>query len=75
MSKLINHEHAGGSQAVNIGYVTHPLDDAVAGMIDALEKDVMQLESKLKEAAEFIQKLGPTIDYEIVAEIEEMLGE
>ena len=32
-----------------------------------------ELESKLKEASEFIQKLGPTIDYDIVAEIEEML--
>ena len=31
-----------------------------------------QLESKLKEAAEFIQ--CPTIDYDIVSEIEEMLG-
>ena len=34
---------------------------------------INQLESKLKEASEFIQKLGPTIDYDIVAEIEEML--
>lgn len=31
------------------------------------------LKEKLKEASEFIQKLGPTIDYDIVSEIEEML--
>ena len=34
---------------------------------------IEHLESKLKEASEFIQKLGSTIDYDIVAEIEEML--
>ena len=34
---------------------------------------IEHLESKLKETSEFIQKLGPTIDYDIVAEIEEML--
>ena len=43
----------------------------VTQMLDRQE----QLESKLKEASEFIQKLGPTIDYDIVREIEEMLGE
>ena len=43
----------------------------VIQMLDRQE----QLKSKLKEASEFIQKLGPTIDYDIVAEIEEMLGE
>ncbi len=41
----------------------------VTQMLDRQE----QLESKLKEASEFIQKLDPTIDYDIVAEIEEML--
>lgn len=41
----------------------------VMQMLDRQE----QLESKLKEASDFIQKLGPTIDYDIVAEIEEML--
>lgn len=34
---------------------------------------IKQLESKLKEASELIQKLGPTIDWDIVSEIEEML--
>ena len=37
--------------------------------------EVEMLSAKLTEASEFIQKLGPTIDYDIVAEIEEMLGE
>ncbi len=42
----------------------------VMQMLDRQE----QLEAKLTEASEFIQKLGPTIDWDIVAEIEEMLG-
>ena len=33
------------------------------------------LKDKLKESSEFIQRLGPTIDYDIVREIEEMLDE
>ncbi len=55
----------------NVRFMSNFNPKKVTQMLDRQE----QLESKLKESAEFIQKLGPTIDYEIVSEIEEILGE
>ena len=52
-----------------------PYKEKVTRKDYAQEFRIKQLESKLKEATEFIQKLGPTIDYDIVAEIEDMLDE
>ena len=46
--------------------------DLLADVIASLQAQ-RKLESKLNEASKFIQKLGPTIDYDIVKDIEEIL--
>ena len=48
-------------------------EDKPHRLVYDLCSEVEALSAKLKESAEFIQKLGPTIDYDIVAEIEEIL--
>ena len=56
-------------------YGTRDFSDFIPPISLEAADRIEQLESKLKEAAEFIQKLGPTIDYDIAAEIKEMLDE